>query len=210
MSHPYIGLPQEAYWRSGVADVSFLELQNVYRPRFDISRSQTRIAAAGSCFAQHIGRQFKTRGYRFVDVEKPCELLPPESYSDFGFNMYSARYGNLYSARQLLQMFRRAHGQFTPLEDVWEKDGRFYDPFRPTIEPKGYATRDEVLRDRAYHLSAVRKILEQTDVFVFTFGLTEAWERIADGAILPTCPGTVAGSGPCGGPACSGRCRGPC
>ncbi|MBN8189910.1 GSCFA domain-containing protein [Salipiger thiooxidans] len=193
MSNPYVGLPPRAYWRSGVADVSFLEMQDVYRPRYEISRESTRIAAAGSCFAQHIGRQFKARGYQFVDVEKPLPMLPESAWNDYGFNMYSARYGNLYSARQLLQMFRRAHGLFTPEEDVWEKNGRFYDPFRPNIEKNGYATPEEVRRDRDFHLAAVRRILEQTDVFVFTFGLTEAWECIADGAILPTCPGTVAG-----------------
>lgn len=193
MPHPYENLPPKAYWRSGVADVSFLELKDVYTPRFEIDRNSTRIAAAGSCFAQHIGRQFKTRGYKFIDVEAPLEIMPKTAYADYGFDMYSARYGNLYSARQLLQMFRRAHGHFTPQEDVWEKNRRFYDPFRPAIEKNGYASADEMRRDRAHHLVSVRKMLEQTDVFVFTFGLTEGWECIADGAILPTCPGTVAG-----------------
>lgn len=48
-------------------------------------------------------------------------------------------------------------------------------------------------RDRAYHLSKVNTILEQTDVFVFTFGLTEAWLHTKDGAVFPTCPGTAGG-----------------
>ena len=30
-------------------------------------------------------------------------------------------------------------------------------------------------------------------MFVFTFGLTEAWVGIEDGAVYPTCPGTIAG-----------------
>ncbi|MEP2785114.1 MAG: GSCFA domain-containing protein [Pseudoruegeria sp.] len=192
MNHPYVNLPSEAFWRSGVAEVSALELEAIYTPRFPILKS-SRIAAAGSCFAQHIGRQFKSRGYGFLDVEPAPALLAKESWDRFGFNMYSARYGNVYSARQLLQLFQRAAGTFTPQEECWEKNGRFFDPFRPSIEPNGFESRAEMEKDRAYHLAAVKTLLEQADLFVFTFGLTEGWECLSDGAALPTCPGTIAG-----------------
>jgi hypothetical protein len=36
-------------------------------------------------------------------------------------------------------------------------------------------------------------MFEQCDVFVFTFGLTEAWRAKFDGAIYPLCPGTAGG-----------------
>ena len=72
-ANPYVGLPQEAYWKSAVAELSPLEINDIYRPRFPISRD-TVIAAAGSCFAQHIGRQFKARGYKFLDVEPPPSI----------------------------------------------------------------------------------------------------------------------------------------
>ena len=51
-----------------------------------------------------------------------------------------------------------------------------------------------MMRDREYHLSKVKSLVGQADLFVFTFGLTEAWECISDGAILPTCPGTIGGT----------------
>jgi hypothetical protein len=191
--HPYRGLPSKAFWKQAVSEVSPLELQDVYEPRFEIT-PETRIAAAGSCFAQHIGRQFKERGYRFVDTEPPPPLLPAEDLHRFGYDLYSARFGNVYSARQLVQLFRRASGELTPADDVWEDDGLFVDPLRPTIEPQGFATYDELSRSREAHLAAVREILPQTDVFVFTFGLTEAWVDTADGVVYPTCPGTVAGT----------------
>ena len=173
--NPYENLPPKAFWRRAVAENSMYDVSGLWNPKFKLSPKMP-VSTYGSCFAQHIGRQFKARGYQFVDVEKPLPMLPESAWNDYGFNMYSARYGNLYSARQLLQMFRRAHGLFTPEEDVWEKNGRFYDPFRPNIEKNGYATPEEVRRDRDFHLAAVRRILEQTDVFVFTFGLTEAWD----------------------------------
>ena len=34
---------------------------------------------------------------------------------------------------------------------------------------------------------------EQTDVFIFTFGLTEAWTDRESGTVYPTAPGTIAG-----------------
>ena len=193
MTHPYSNLPTSAFWRTGVSDVSPLELENIYVPRFAIDRN-TAIASAGSCFAQHIGRQFRERGYRFLDLEPAPPLLNPDRHEAFGFGLYSARYGNLYSMRQLLQLFRRAYGEFTPRESEWLcDDGRAFDPFRPSIEPGGFSSREELRRDTDYHLSMVRRLLPQTELFVFAFGLTESWVCTADGAVLPTCPGTVAG-----------------
>lgn len=191
--HPYADLPAEALWRRAVAERSPLHLEHLYRPRFPLSR-ETRIAAAGSCFAQHIGRQFKERGYAFLDAEPAPGMLPEGQRREHGYDLYSARYGNLYSARQLLQLVQRAQGTFTPLDEAWEEDGRWYDPFRPTIEPAGFASLEELRAMREHHLGAVRSLLEQADVFVFTFGLTEAWIDTRDGAVFPLCPGTAHGT----------------
>lgn len=192
MTNPYSGLPPSAFWRSGVSDVSALEFADIYRPRFEVGRDMA-IAAAGSCFAQHIGRQFKERGYRFLDVEPAPGPLAPEKRPAYGFDMFSGRYGNVYSVRQLVQMFDRAAGRFQPEETVWETDGRFYDPFRPGIQPGGFASRAEAEADTAWHLAQVDRLLDEAELFVFTFGLTEGWVNLSDGAALPTCPGTVAG-----------------
>ena len=192
MSHPYMDLPEKAFWRSAISERSPLELQDVYVPRFEIGPG-ARIAAAGSCFAQHIGRQFKQRGFAFLDLEPPPPMLPPDEQARFGFGLYSARYGNVYSVRQLVQMFERAEGSFQPQERVWQQGDRFFDPFRPSIEPDGFASEERLEADRQHHLSKVDRLLAQADVFVFTFGLTESWVSPEDGAVLPTCPGTVAG-----------------
>lgn len=108
--------------------------------------------------------------------------------------MYSARYGNIYTARQLVQLFDRAHGSFSPQDEAWKRsDGRFVDPFRPQIEPDGFATRAEVVRDRRNHLRDVKRLFAQLDVFIFTLGLTEAWRRREDGAVFPLAPGVAGG-----------------
>lgn len=188
---PYSKQPRRAFWASGVARRG---ITDIYRPRVALT-DQTRVVCAGSCFAQHIGRQLKQRGLRFVDLEPPPPTFPAQDLHDYGFDLYSARYGNLYSVRQLVQLFERAEGRLVPTEDAWvEADGRVRDPFRPTVEPGGFASIEEMHRDRAWHLAQVARLLDQCDLFIFTFGLTEAWECRADGVVLPVCPGTAGGS----------------
>jgi hypothetical protein len=107
-SNPYVDLPPSAFWRSAVSDVSPLEIADLYQPRFALTR-QTVIATAGSCFARHIGNRLKAAGFNFLDVEPPPPLLPEALWREFSYGMYSGRYGNVYSIRQLLQMFQRAY-----------------------------------------------------------------------------------------------------
>lgn len=169
-----------------------LDLADIYQPRFEISR-QLPIAAAGSCFAQHIGRQFKVRGYRFLDEEPAHGMLSERVQHRYGYGMYSARYGNVYSIRQMRQLLQRARGEFDPVEQVWKANGRYYDPFRPNVEPDGLQTPEEVLASARAHLDAVLRLYGKAGLVVFTFGLTEGWLNRGDGSVYPTSPGTIAG-----------------
>jgi len=191
--HPYENLSARAYWRKAVSDVSPFNIQGLYEPRHVISKD-IRIATAGSCFAQHIARNLKKRGYNFLDMELSPPGLSAQSQQAYGYNTYSARYGNIYSIGQLLQLFQRAYGRLTPKESYWENNGRFYDPFRPSIEPGGFESIEELEGDVRAHLDSVKRLIRQAELFVFTFGLTEAWINKEDGSILPTCPGTIAGT----------------
>ena len=110
-----------------------------------------------------------------------------ESYGTF-----TARFGNLYTVRQLLQLFDRAYGLFFPEETVWKlDDGSYVDPFRPRVQSKGWATPDEVEADTDAHLACERAMFEDCGVFVFTLGLTEGWVGNSDGAVYPLAPGAV-------------------
>jgi hypothetical protein len=77
---------------------------------------------------------------------------------------------------------------------VWEADGRFYDPFRPNIEPNGFASAAEMVASRELAIEAFRISLKTANVFVFTLGLTESWFHAQHGYEYPMCPGTVAGT----------------
>lgn len=190
--NPYQSMPREAFWRSGVAEQHPLTIENLYKKKFPIARSD-RIATAGSCFAQHVANHLRTRGCNILDAEPPPEGLDEKSAKDFGFKIYSARYGNIYTARQLLQLLHDCASKTVRAGDIWEKNGRFYDALRPGVEPDGLASREEVKELRLHHFDRVDWLLKKTDLFIFTMGLTEAWVSRRTGTVYPTCPGVLAG-----------------
>lgn len=193
MSSPYENRPKTSFWKTGLAEQTIESMSGLYKPKFIIGR-QTRVATAGSCFAQHIARNMLARGYCIVDTEPPPPGLFGIEAQKYGFCLFSARFGNIYVVRQLLQLFDEALGRWTPKQAVWEKNGRFFDAMRPSVEPGGLASAPQVLNHRTKHLAAVRRMFCESDILIFTLGLTEAWEHRTSGTIYATAPGTVAGS----------------
>lgn len=193
MTSPYRDLPERAFWSSGVAGRAPLDPGDLYRPGHIIPR-RARFVTAGSCFAQHIGRALRGTGLEVLDVEPLPDGIPQQAAAQFGYRLYSARYGNIYTVRHMLQLLREAFGNWTPEHPVWEKDGRFYDAMRPSVEPMGLPSAETVLAHRTEHLRAVKSLFSNLDVFVFTLGLTEAWVDRKSGTVYPTCPGTIAGT----------------
>jgi GSCFA family len=191
--HPYKSLPEKAFWRRSVAGVKPAKVDpvGVFDLRID---AHTKVATAGSCFAQHIARYLKNSGYCYYVAEPGHPILPAAVREQQNYGLFSARYGNIYTARQLWQLFERAYGRFEPAEEPWPKGDDIFDPFRPTTQPGGYISKEELLADRDQHLAAVRKMFETLDVFVFTLGLTECWRSRADGAVFPVCPGVEGGT----------------
>lgn len=192
-TNPYKSQPERAFWRASVGSRHYADLADLWQPM--PLRKSDKIATGGSCFAQHIGNNLAARGAAFMDME----LAPPVFSSTAearkcGYGVFSCRYGNVYTTRQLLQLFDEAHGSRTPVEQVWEKEGRFYDALRPSVDPVGQDSPETVLALRSQHLAAVRKMFAALDVFVFTMGLTEGWESTRDGTMFPVAPGTIAGA----------------
>lgn len=191
MSSPYSNLPLRAFWRGGVAGGPAFP-KDIYRPKFAVTKD-TKVFTAGSCFAQHVGAAMKAAGISVIDAEPARRGLPPETAKRFGYGVYSARFGNLYTVKQFRQLVEELDGS-QPAVPVWEKDGRFWDAQRPGVEPEGLTSAEIVSEMRAAHLTAVADALRQADVIVFTLGLTEAWEHTETGTVYPTAPGTIAGT----------------
>lgn len=189
---PYEGLPARAFWRTGVVGQDPRAIAGLYRKKFPIERT-TRIATAGSCFAQHIARNLRRREFSVIDHEPAPPGLSNEDAGKYGFGLFSARYGNIYTARQLLQVCEEALGTFAPADPVWEANGRYFDAMRPSAEPDGLPSPEAVLDQRKYHLERVRWVLKSAEVFVFTLGLTECWIHRESGTAYPTAPGTIVG-----------------
>ena len=191
--NPYSDLPKSAFWKTGVTQESPYAIEGIYKKKFVIP-ANAKIATAGSCFAQHISRHLKKNGYNVLDVEPPPPGLPKNLHQKFGFSMYSARYGNIYTVRQLLQLVKEVAGQWTPQNFIWEKNGKFYDALRPAIEPEGLESPEEVIKHRQLHISRVKQLFESLDLFIFTLGLTEMWVHKESGTVYPTAPGTLVGN----------------
>jgi hypothetical protein len=192
-AHPYLDLPQNAFWRTAVAGRPAHGLEDIYRRKFALA-ADDKIATAGSCFAQHISRHLKANGYGVLDVEPAPQWLPAELHAQYGFSTYSARYGNIYTVAQLLQLARECLGRFRPADLAWAKGGKVFDALRPAVEPEGYADEEELRLHRRYHLGRVRTMFAEADVLIFTLGLTEAWLHKPSGTVYPTCPGVIAGA----------------
>lgn len=192
MTHPYRGLPSHQFWNTGVAQAPPGGLDPMTSPKFTITASDT-VATMGSCFAQHISRHLMKRGLSYYVAEDGAELSPDERVAR-NFGVFSARYGNVYTVRQAVQLFDRAFDMFSPAESVWRSASGYVDPFRPQIEPRPFSTADQVLESRDLHLEAVRRVFTDASVLVFTLGLTETFASKQDGSVYPVAPGVSGGS----------------
>lgn len=195
MTSPYECLPGRQFWKLAIEGKDPNSISSLYKKKFSIDG--LKIATAGSCFAQEIAKGLRKNGYDVIDSEPAPEsyLLRGKVANSFGYGLYSARHGNIYTARQLFQLAREALGD-SPLDPalyVWTKGGRYYDALRPNVEPEGLSSPDEVVLQRLDHLRRFRRVLKECGLFVFTLGLTEAWMHDVSGLVYPTAPGVVAG-----------------
>ncbi|NIF71934.1 GSCFA domain-containing protein [Burkholderia sp. Ap-962] len=192
MTNPYQGIPDHQFWRKGVAGIDAFALDPVSLPKFRIQQTD-KVATAGSCFAQHISSRLSKLGFNYY-VPEHGEPLPAEERARLGYGVFSARFGNLYTTRQLLQLFEESMSHRVKNEIVWQRaDGRYVDAFRPAVTPEGYGSAADVIAARAEHLHYVKCMFLESDVFIFTLGLTESWSNRAHGEVFPLAPGVAGG-----------------
>lgn len=164
----------------------------LHAPKFRLTQDSA-IATAGSCFAQHVGRALREAGLNVLDAEPPPSVRIRAVEPRFGYGIYSARYGNIYTTRQLLQLLQDVETRHIDEAAIWQRGDRFFDALRPGVEPDGLDSRAEAIALRRAHLEAISGMLPRVTDFVFTLGLTETWADRATGCVYPTCPGVIAG-----------------
>ncbi len=189
--HPYKGLPDHQFWNRGVAYAPPAGVDPVVRGAYRLT-PEHKVATMGSCFAQNLSRHLQRSGLTYFVAETAEPSVAPAEATARQFGVYSARYGNVYTVAQAVQLFQRVYGTFTPAEGPWVRhDGRLVDPFRPLVEPDGFGSEADLVAARDEHLAATRRVFEEADVLVFTMGLTEAWRSQVDGAVVPAAPGSA-------------------
>lgn len=190
-AHPYQGIAAYRHWMRAGGIGRGATLDPVVAPKFTFTRADG-VATAGSCFAQNVTRHLAGRGFNVVVSEAVPRVVPLRERRGFGYGVYSTLSGNIYTARQLRQWLERAYGRFEPNLTVWRRGEALVDPFRPQVA--GFACERELALAREAHLAAVRAMVREMSLFVFTLGLTEAWVDRQDGAVLPVAPGVAGGS----------------
>lgn len=189
---PYDGLPESAFWRSAVASISPFDISGLWSPKANLLPSH-KVSTFGSCFAQHIGRSLRDRDYNWLITETAPFGMNEASQAEFNYGVFTCRTANIYTASLLAQWTAWASGADHPRE-AWTAGDRVIDPFRPRIEPGGFADFDEMIASREAAIAAFRRAIVGSDVFVFTLGLTESWFDREGGFEYPMCPGTAGGS----------------
>lgn len=190
-SNPYSNQPERAFWRKAAASQHITDITGLFDGVPDLAA--LKIATAGSCFARHIGKFLKSRGLQYLDYEPAPAFLSTTDAERYGYGLFSCRYGNIYTARQLRQLFDEAFERRKPQDAVWKKDNRYYDALRPSAEPRGLGSLEELAFLRSAHLAHVRAMFTNLNLFVFTLGLTEAWISNRDDTVYPVAPGVIAG-----------------
>jgi hypothetical protein len=185
--HPYKAFPDRQFWNRSVSRTPWADVFLDQPAKFKLAATD-RIASAGSCFARRIAENLTSLGYNYEYFEPPHPLMAPKAAA-YGYGVFSCRYGNIYSTRQLRQLFDEALGNRPPiLRLVQTGPDAFLDLMRPNLGELGFTSAEEARLDRAYHLSRVRAMIEEMEVFVFTLGLTETWIDPASNVVYGSHP----------------------
>jgi hypothetical protein len=188
--NPYFGKPERQFWKSAISEVPPGLVENLVDTQISINRT-TRVSSMGSCFAQRIGQFLNSSSFNFVSYETP--IIDSESNLN-STHVSSANYGNIYTVRHALQLLKRSLGIQESQIEPWELNGRWFDPYRSGIKRDGFSSIEELNNDQERHLEAVLKMFKDTEVLIFTLGLTECWVHKKSLDVIPSAPGVIAGS----------------
>ncbi|WP_275788736.1 GSCFA domain-containing protein [Pararhizobium gei] len=189
--HPYKTFPAKQFWSRAVSQgFDATQAPNAEKP---LLMSSDKIVTAGSCFAANLVPYLEKNGFEYLRTEYNHPIFREVPTENLSYAKFSAGYGNIYTARQMLQLLKRCLGEFTPVEDRWVTPDGIIDPFRPGLLYRARTEREFDLLTKQ-HLQAALRAFQECDVLIFTLGLTEGWISKADGAVFPACPGTIAGT----------------
>jgi hypothetical protein len=169
--HPYKSAPDYSFWSRAVT--ANWNPSDIVSAQGFLIRKSDKVVSAGSCFASNIVPYLENAGFSYFRTEITHPSFQDLEPEPLGYSKFSARYGNIYTARQLLQLLQRCNNTFSPLEDRWEVDDGIIDPLRPGLRYLARSHREYDLLT-AQHLRSTRDAFQHADVLIFTLGLRRA------------------------------------
>src|SRR4051812_19364862 len=112
-THPYDQAPNQSFWSRSVSR-NYNPADVAGRPPFRLT-TEDKFMSAGSCFASNVRRYIEAVGLAYTVTER-CHPHFATSGGDGFYDAFSARYGNIYTARQMAQLLDRVLGEFSPIE----------------------------------------------------------------------------------------------
>nr|WP_273542487.1 GSCFA domain-containing protein [Szabonella alba] len=188
-------MPAQAFWRSAVAEAGLFGLADLWKSPW-ILPADAVFVTYGSCFAQHISRALLSRKLNWLNAEPAPGGTSDGLARKYNYGIFSARTGNIYTAAQMLTWARLAAGldQADSVELWTDAQGYVHDLLRPKIEPQGFADASAAHASVESTRRAFLRSVRDSDVFVFTLGLTEGWVNLETGRSYAICPGTSVGT----------------
>jgi len=189
-NHPYVDNPEYSFWDRAISDQAVGEINpSLGMTSFHLASSDA-VMTMGSCFAQHVSQRLSKVGLNFLVTENQPDNRLLNSEGSYG--VFTARYGNIYTITQAVQLIKRCLGEFSG-GDIWTYKNSFVDSYRPRAIPGGFDSEDSLISDRQGHLNATLRGFQTAQVLVFTLGLTEGWKNIETGQIYAIAPGVAGG-----------------
>ncbi len=163
-----------------------------------VLKPDSRIFCMGSCFAIEVKKVLRTLGHTVHPFEND---LPPEQLSQDPTRNWSRTLVH-YNTFTIRQEIEKAFGVWRQQDhDYWfvKRQGKgkapvdvFQDPYRREVFAH---TKEEIIaRTRAFD-ELIRRGVMDSDVYIFTLGLTEVWKKKDDGRVICGAPGLGRGGG---------------
>ena len=188
--NPYVDNAEHTFWDRAISGKAVGDINpTLGMESFKLSTSDA-VMTMGSCFAQHVSQRLSKAGLNFLVSESHSDSEALNSQA--GYGVFTARYGNIYTIAQAVQLVERCLGKFMG-GDVWSFRDSFIDSFRPRAVPGGFISEELLQLDRQAHLQATLHGFQSAQVLVFTLGLTEGWKNIETGQIYSIAPGVSGG-----------------
>ncbi|MDC1231320.1 GSCFA domain-containing protein [Octadecabacter sp.] len=154
-----------------------MEAASLLPDTVELIKSDTPVGSMGSCFAREIRDYLIEADYNYVQHGEGKD-------AEHG----SAPWNRVYNTGCILQELKRAFGHFEP--DLIEgTDGRIYDPHR---KQASYVSVDEAKTQMAIYSKQAKQAFLDSEVFVFTLGLSEVWYNYHTGSVYAEAPTKIA------------------